>query len=92
MFMKKIFISLFLFFLTYSLNVFAEKIDVIWTGFSINTDYRDLDRSAYYTNKLLNKYNGKQNIIDQTLQKEIRSKKLRLLFIGTKKSLIIVKK
>ena len=71
--MKKIFISLFLFFLTYSLNVFAEKIDVIWTGFSINTDYRDLDRSAYYTNKLLNKYNGKQNIIDQTLQKEIRS-------------------
>ena len=71
--MKKLVILLFIFFITYSLNVFAEKINVVWTGFSINTDYRDLDRSAYYTNKLLNKYNGKQNIIDQTLQKEIRS-------------------
>ena len=70
---KKIFISIFLILITYSFNSLAEKTDVIWTGFSINTDYRDLDRSAYYTNKLLNKYNGKQNIIDQTLQKEIRS-------------------
>ena len=64
------FISLILFF---SNQVVANKTDVVLAGFSINADYRDLDRSAYYTNKLLNKYNGKQNIIDQTLQKEIRS-------------------
>lgn len=69
--MKYIFLfSLILFF---SNQVVANKIDVVLTGFSINADYKDLDRSAYYTNKLLNKYNGKQNIIDQTLQKEIRS-------------------
>jgi len=64
------FISFILFF---SNQVVANKTDVVLAGFSINADYRDLDRSAYYTNKLLNKYNGKQNIIDQTLQKEIRS-------------------
>ena len=64
------FISLILFF---SNQVVANKTDVVLAGFSINADYRDLDRSAYYTNKLLNKYNGKQNIIDQTLQQEIRS-------------------
>ena len=64
------FISFILFF---SNQVVANKTDVVLAGFSINADYRDLDRSAYYTNKLLNKYNGKQNIIDQTLQQEIRS-------------------
>jgi len=64
------FISFILFF---SNQVVANKTDVVLAGFSINADYRDLDRSAYYTNKLLNKYNGKQNIIDQTLQHEIRS-------------------
>ena len=64
------FISFILFF---SNQVAANKTDVVLTGFSINADYRDLDRSAYYTNKLLNKYKGKQNIIDQTLQHEIRS-------------------
>ena len=64
----------FLFFiLFFSNHVVATPPDVVLAGFSINADYRDLDRSAYYTNKLLNKYNGKQNIIDQTLQKEIRS-------------------
>ena len=64
------FISFILFF---SNQVVANKTDVVLAGFSINADYRDLDRSAYYTNKLLNKYKGKQNIIDQTLQQEIRS-------------------
>ena len=64
------FISFILFF---SNQVAANKTDVVLAGFSINADYRDLDRSAYYTNKLLNKYKGKQNIIDQTLQHEIRS-------------------
>ena len=64
------FISFILFF---SNQVVANKTDVVLAGFSINADYRDLDRSAYYTNKLLNKYKSKQNIIDQTLQKEIRS-------------------
>ena len=54
-------------------NVLATKTDVVLAGFSINSDYKDLERSAYYTNKLLNKYSGRQNIIDQTLQKEVRS-------------------
>ena len=67
------YIFLFYLILFFSNQVVANKIDVVLTGFSINADYKDLDRSAYYTNKLLNKYNGKQNIIDQTLQKEIRS-------------------
>jgi len=69
--MKYIFLISFILF--FSNQVLANKTDVVLAGFSINADYRDLDRSAYYTNKLLNKYNGKQNIIDQTLQKEIRS-------------------
>tara|TARA_B100000575_G_scaffold247921_1_gene213645 strand:+ start:531 stop:1805 length:1275 start_codon:yes stop_codon:yes gene_type:complete len=56
----------------YSNHSFGNKVDVVLTGFSINAEYKDLERSAYYTNKLLNKYNGKQNIIDQTLQNEIR--------------------
>ena len=57
----------------FSKNVLAIKTEVVLAGFSINAEYKDLERSAYYTNKLLDKYQGKQNIIDQTLQKEIRS-------------------
>ena len=57
----------------FSKNVVAIKTDVVLTGFSINAEYRDLEKSAYYTNKLLEKYQGRQNIIDQTLQNEIRS-------------------
>ena len=57
----------------FSKNVIAIKTDVVLAGFSINAEYKDLERSAYYTNKLLDKYQGRQNIIDQTLQKEIRS-------------------
>ena len=79
------FISFILFF---SNQVVANKIDVVLAGFSINADYRDLDRSAYYTNKLLNKYNGKQNIIDQTLQKEIRSNTFKNINILEDSSLI----
>ena len=63
----------FCFIIFFSNNILANKTDVVLTGFSINSDYKDLERSAYYTNKLLNKYNGRQNIIDQTLQKEVRS-------------------
>ena len=79
------FISLILFF---SNQVAANKTDVVLAGFSINADYRDLDRSAYYTNKLLNKYNGKQNIIDQTLQQEIRSNSFNNINILEDSSLI----
>ena len=68
----KIIIS-FCFIIFFSSNILANKTDVVLTGFSINADYKDLEKSAYYTNKLLNKYSGRQNIIDQTLQKEIRS-------------------
>ena len=57
----------------FSKNVVAIKTDVVLTGFSINSEYRDLEKSAYFTNKLLEKYQGRQNIIDQTLQNEIRS-------------------
>ena len=57
----------------FSSNVLATKTDVVLTGFSINAEYKDLEKSAYYTNKLLDKYQGRQNIIDKTLQKEIRS-------------------
>ncbi len=57
----------------YSLNSIAKKIDVVWTGFSINADYKDLEKSAFYTNKLLNRYNANQNIIDKTLMEEINS-------------------
>ena len=63
----------FCFIIFFSNNILANKTDVVLTGFSINADYKDLERSAYYTNKLLNKYSGRQNIIDQTLQKEVRS-------------------
>ena len=63
----------FCFIIFFSNNILANKTDVVLTGFSINADYKDLERSAYYTNKLLNKYSGRQNIIDQTLQTEIRS-------------------
>ena len=79
------FISFMLFF---SNQVVAKKTDVVLAGFSINADYRDLDRSAYYTNKLLNKYNGKQNIIDQTLQHEIRSNSFNNINILEDSSLI----
>ncbi len=54
-------------------NVLATKTDVVLAGFSINAEYKDLEKSAYYTNKLLDKYQGRQNIIDQTLQKVIRT-------------------
>ena len=64
---------LFYFVIFFSNFVLASKVDVILTGFSINADYKDLEKSAYYTNKLLNRYTGKQNIIDETLHKEIRS-------------------
>ena len=57
----------------FSKNVVAIKTDVVLTGFSINSEYRDLEKSAYFTNKLLEKYQGRQNIIDQTVQTEIRS-------------------
>lgn len=57
----------------FSNSILANKTNVVLAGFSINADYKDLERSAYYTNKLLNKYKGRQNIIDQTLNKEIRS-------------------
>ena len=69
--MKKLVILLFIFFITYSLNVFAEKINVVWTGFSINADYNDLEKSAYYTNLLLQRYKSNQNIIDATLLSEL---------------------
>ena len=64
---------LFFLIILFSHNVLAAKTDVVLTGFSINAEYKDLERSAYYTNKLLDKYQGRQNIIDKTLQKEIRS-------------------
>ncbi|MDC1054641.1 hypothetical protein OAU87_03110 [Alphaproteobacteria bacterium] len=64
---------LFFLIILFSHNVLAAKTDVVLTGFSINAEYKDLERSAYYTNKLLDKYQGRQNIIDQTLQREIRS-------------------
>ena len=64
---------LFCLIILFSHNVLAAKTDVVLTGFSINAEYKDLERSAYYTNKLLDKYQGRQNIIDKTLQKEIRS-------------------
>ena len=63
----------FCFIIFFSNNILANKTDVVLTGFSINADYKDLERSAYYTNKLLKKYSGRQNIIDKTLQKEVRS-------------------
>ena len=64
---------LFFLIILFSSNVLSAKTDVVLTGFSINAEYKDLERSAYYTNKLLDKYQGRQNIIDKTLQKEIRS-------------------
>ena len=57
--------------LFYSQNSVANKVDVVWTGFSINADYKDLEISAYYTNKLLKRYSSTQNIIDKTLKNEI---------------------
>ncbi len=61
---------LLLFLIFYSQNSFA-KIDVVWTGFSINADYKDLEKSAYYTNLLLQRYKNNQNIIDATLISEL---------------------
>ena len=72
----------------FSKNVVAIKTDVVLTGFSINAEYRDLEKSAYYTNKLLEKYQGRQNIIDQTLQNEIRSNSFNHINILEDSSLI----
>ena len=69
--MIKIIISLFLIFIISSFDGFAKKIDVVWTGFSINADYKDLKKSAYYTNLLLQRYKTNQNIIDATLISEL---------------------
>ena len=66
---KLILLTLFLVF--YSHNSIAKKIDVVWTGFSINADYKDLEKSAYYTNLLLQRYKSNQNIIDATLLSEL---------------------
>jgi hypothetical protein len=78
----------FCFIIFFSNNILANKTDVVLTGFSINSDYKDLERSAYYTNKLLNKYSGRQNIIDQTLQKEVRSNNFNHINILEDSSLI----
>ena len=69
--MKKIALTLFLILTINSFSVLAEKINVIWTGFSINADYKDLEKSAYYTNLLLQRYQSNQNIIDATLLSEL---------------------
>ena len=69
--MIKIVISLFLIFIISSFDAFAKKIDVVWTGFSINADYKDMKKSAYYTNLLLQRYKTNQNIIDATLISEL---------------------
>ena len=66
---KLILLTFFLVF--YSHNSIAKKIDVVWTGFSINADYKDLEKSAYYTNLLLQRYKSNQNIIDATLLSEL---------------------
>lgn len=83
--MNKIVISLFLILITYSFNSIAEKIDVVWTGFSINADYKDLEKSAYYTNLLLQRYKSSQNIIDATLLSELNLNKFNNIniFSGT---------
>ena len=54
-------------------KIYAKKTDVILGGFAINSDYNDLDKSAFYTNKLLNRYNSKQNIIDKSLSTALRN-------------------
>lgn len=64
---------LFFLLILFSNVAIASKLDVILTGFSINADYKDLERSAFYTNKLLNRFKGSQNIIDETLQDVIFS-------------------
>lgn len=64
---------LYVFFLTYSINSFAEKVDVVWSGFSINADFSDLKISAKYTSQLIERYKGKKNIIDETLRKFLKS-------------------
>lgn len=69
--MKKIALTLFLILTINSFSVLAEKINVIWTGFSINADYKDLEKSAYYTNLLLQRYQSNQNIIDATLLSQL---------------------
>ena len=66
-------VLLFFLLILFSNLAIASKLDVILTGFSINADYKDLERSAYYTNKLLNRYKDSQNIIDETLQDVIFS-------------------
>ena len=64
---------IYIFFLTYSLNSFAEKVDVVWSGFSINADFSDLKISAKYTAQLIERYKGKKNIIDETLRNFLKS-------------------
>ncbi len=68
--MSKLILLIF-FLVFYSHNSIAKKIDVVWTGFSINADYKDLEKSAYYTNLLLQRYKSNQNIIDATLLSEL---------------------
>lgn len=60
-------------FLTLSKHTYAQKIDVVWSGFSINADFSDLKISAKYTARLIERFKGKKNIIDETLRNFLES-------------------
>ena len=68
--------------------VFSSKLDVIWTGFSINSDFSDLEKSAKYTLKLIDRFKGKStNIIDKTLLNFLQSNEFKNININFKQGL-----
>ena len=77
------FIVYFLFIFLLNKSVFASKLDVIWTGFSINSDFSDLEKSAKYTLKLIDRFKGKStNIIDKTLLNFLQSNEFKNININ----------
>ena len=82
------FIVYFLFIFLLNKSVFASKLDVIWTGFSINSDFSDLEKSAKYTLKLIDRFKGKStNIIDKTLLNFLQSNEFKNININFKQGL-----
>ena len=55
---------LFTIFVFYSTALLANKVDVTYAGFAVSAEYKDIDKSAYFTNKIIEK---KGNIIDKSL-------------------------
>ena len=85
--MKSFLLYFFIFFL-FSDYLYAEKTDVVYVGFSLSSEFSDLNTVVKYTNKIIEKAknDGTQNIIDKGLIEV--TKKLDLNYINLSYDLI----